>query len=177
MNLGPHLRRGPAHQPQSVSYESLEGVSRTRRANACRAPPPPGKPCSTTLPGLDLSSSLRLCTAAPRRRRGAWGGEAPGCSPDCRRPAPSSSSSSLAPILPGAWRPRASPVPPPGPPGLTPAPSRRRSARSEAEPGLPPALGPPSRLPARCPRPTPADPSAARAAGAVGTYLLGKVTR
>lgn len=72
--------RLPTHQPQPVSFGSLHGVDRTRRAHAHRAPSRPGQPSSAAPPDLGLTSSHGLYAAAPPCRLGARDGEEPSCS-------------------------------------------------------------------------------------------------
>lgn len=112
----------------------------------------PGQPRSAALPGFGLSSSLRLYTAAPPRRRGSWGGEAPSCSPGCRRPAPSSTFSSSVPLslAPG------DPAPPrPRRPDHPNSPRSRDAAGLRAPRRSQDALPRGGSLSAACPRPPP----------------------
>lgn len=157
MNLGPHLRHGPAHQPPSVSCESL-GKGSPGPAGQCLS-------CASTAraallhraPGSRSQQLPPTLHSGSLRHRGAWGGESARLQPGLPAPGPffliffacSDSPRRLAtPRLPVRRRDR------PDSPRRHPA----AGLRAQAEPGLLPRGGA-----ARGPRPC-GRPSAARAA-------------
>lgn len=87
MNLGPHLSRGPAHQPPTVSCESLEGVSGpaepmpAARLHRPGSPAPPRSRVSISAAPSDFSQRPLGAARVPRVARRQAAARAAGAQP------------------------------------------------------------------------------------------------